>query len=347
MGALVAGILLATQASAVGGINGLIQVGEVSPLRPIIEEQLGEVPLTHHTGHDGQIFYAMALDLSGDEVGDLFIDPAYRYRRIMYPAIASLFGLLDGTPLLIGMIVTVVLSMAFATGSIAAIGRLMGKSEFLALAVILNPGVWLAIRLLTSEVLATGLMCLGLLAFVLRNKSMHVAFSMSALSKETFLLTPLGLGVSRRWRRWLVGVIPTAVLILWSIWGQMSLGGLEGESNNLSLPLTGIFQATEIWPLGGFSDWFYVILALVLVVAATVLAVAKRGWLRWSLLGWAALAVCSSWYVWRIGNNAARVYAPMLILVVLHLFAPPDFARSEAAKAKPNTISRQPDATRS
>lgn len=317
-GAAVGVALLMTQASELGGMEGLLQVGEVSPLRPLIEEQLGEVPLVSHVGHDGQIYYAVGLDLGGQTVGDYFIDPAYRYRRILFSALASGFGLLEGTALLTNMVVIVVVSMAVATGAVAVTAKLLGSTEWLALSVLLNPGMWLSVRLLTPEVVAGALMTVGMLAFLLRRRTTHLAFSMSVLTKESFLLTPLGLGVSRHKRRWLVGAIPTAVILVWSLWGQVTLGGLEGEANNLSLPFVGIFRATEIWPLAGPSDWFYLIFALCLVGFALLLGLFKRGWLRWSLLGWAALGLCSSEYVWRIGNNAARVFGPILILIVLH-----------------------------
>jgi hypothetical protein len=318
VGALVAGMLIATQVSAVGGISGLLQVGEVSPLRPAIEGQLGEVPLVHHVGHDGQIFYAMGLDLTGETIGPLFDDPAYRYRRILFPAVSSMFGFLDGQALLVGMIVTVVISAALATGAVAATARLLGRSQWLALAVVANPGIWLSIRLLTPEVVAIAFMALGLMAFLLRSRSTSLAFSLSALTKEAFVLTALGVAFSRDRRRWIVGVVPAGVLLAWSVWGQISLGGFQGESNNLSLPLTGIIEAAAIWPRGGFEDWFYLIFGLCLVGVAVILGLIKRGWLRWSLLGWGLLGLCSSWFVWRIGNNAARVFAPILVLIVLH-----------------------------
>jgi hypothetical protein len=334
VGALVAGVLIATQASVVGGAAGLLQVGEVSPLRPAIEQQLGEVPLVHHVGHDGQIFYAMGLDLTGETIGPLFTDPAYRYRRILFPAVSSIFGFLDGTPLLVGMIVTVFVAAAIATGAVAATARLLGRTEWLALAVIANPGMWLSIRLLTPEVVATALMALGLMAFLLRNRSTSLAFSLSALTKEAFVLTALGMAISREKRRWIVGIVPAVVLLSWSVWGQISLGGFQGESNNLSLPLTGIIEAATIWPLGGAAEWFYLIFALCLVGLALILGLMKPGWLRWSLLGWALLGLCSSWFVWRIGNNAARVFSPILILIALHGPLSSNAESADLAKAR-------------
>jgi hypothetical protein len=138
------------------------------------------------------------------------------------------------------------------------------------------------------------------------------------LTKEAFVLTALDVAFSRDKRRWVVGVVPAGVLLAWSVWGQISLGGFQGESNNLSLPLTGIIEAAAIWPRGGFEGWFYLIFGLCLVGVAVFLGLIKRGWLRRSLLGWGLFGLRSSWFVWRIGNNAARVFAPILVLIVLH-----------------------------
>src|ERR671918_2290202 len=85
LGAAIAGVMLLGQASAVGGLRGLLQVGETSHLRPIIEAELGQVPLGPGPGHDGQIFYGIGLDLDGDVVPALLDHGAYRYRRVLYP----------------------------------------------------------------------------------------------------------------------------------------------------------------------------------------------------------------------------------------------------------------------
>ena len=59
LGALTAGVLVWAQSGAVGGIEGLLQVGETSQLRPLIESELGQIPLAPGPGHDGQIFYGI------------------------------------------------------------------------------------------------------------------------------------------------------------------------------------------------------------------------------------------------------------------------------------------------
>jgi len=317
LGGAAAVVLVIAQAGAVGGLAGLLQVGENSAVRPLIESELGEVPLAPHSGHDGQISYAIGLDLLGREVPDLLDHGAYRYRRILYPAVASLFGLLDGEGLLIGMIVVVVVSAAAAAGMSAAIGARLGWSDWVALAVILNPGVWLSVRLLTSDTLALALMLVGLDLVLKKRLSATAAFSFSVLAKDAYLVTPGGLAISRERSRWKLFLVPVAVLTVWMVWLTASMGeGFSGRGN-LGLPFVGFVDAFPVWTRFDLAETLYLVFALVSVAVGLVYSLLRRGWLRWSILAWSVLGVVSTDWVWDLGNNAARVFAPIVILVAL------------------------------
>ncbi len=195
LGGLAAGMLIVAQVNAVGGLEGLLQVGESSSVRTRIETELDRVPLAAHSGHDGQIYYAIGLDLTGDEVPDELDHGAYRYRRILLPVMASGFGLLDGYPLLVGLVVIVILSAAIASGTTAAMATRLDRPEWLALVILLNPGVWLSVRLLTADILAMALMQVGLYWFLVGRRSAPLAFVLSVLAKDVYLVTPAGLAV--------------------------------------------------------------------------------------------------------------------------------------------------------
>lgn len=317
MGGLAATLLVVGQASSVGGYTGLLQVGENAAVRPLIESELGEIPLAPHSGHDGQISYAIGLDLLGREVPELLDHGAYRYRRILYPAAASLFGLLDGEALLAGMIVLSILSAAAAVGLQAAIATRFGRSDWLALAVLLNPGVWLSVRLLTSDTLAMAMMLLGLWWLVLGRRAAVVAFAMSGLAKDSYLTTAAGLTVSRDRRRWQLILIPAAVLAMWVGWLTVTMGEGYSSRGNLGLPFLGMIEASQIWPSFDPGELFYLIFALVSVAAGLAYSVLFRSWLRWPILVWSLLGVLSSDWVWDLGNNAARVFAPIAVLIAL------------------------------
>lgn len=315
VGLVVASVLVGTQAASLGGLAGLLQVGENSGLQSMITEQLGEIPLTQGVGHDGQIFYAIGLDLDGNEVSELVDHAAYRYRRILYPLAASVFGLLDGWALLWGMVVLGGLSMAISAGVVASMATRVGKTEYLALAVVLNPGVWLSVRLLTSDVFALALILGALYVFTQqRHTKAASVFALSGLAKDVALATPIPLG--GQWRSWKMILIPAGALSLWVLLLSLRFGEGFSSRGNLDWPFQGMLDATAVWPTLGPSELTYIGFALASVVAGIVFSF-RRTWLRLPIVAWTALAILSSDWVWNLGNNAARVFAPLPILVAL------------------------------
>lgn len=318
LGLLMAVFLAWAQSRAVDGVAGMLQVGEISDLRPMIEDQLGEIPLAPGPGHDGQIYYAIGLDLSGDEVGPLLDHAAYRYRRILSPATASLFGVLDGWALLWFQLILGVVSMAVATGVVALMASRSGRSELFALAVLLNPGVWLSVQLLTPDALSLALMVLGLEAVTRSGSSSYAWFSFSGLAKDVSLATPVPLGASRR--DWKMILIPSAALIVWMAYLQMTFGEGFTARGNLDWPFVGLIEASANWVNLETADWIYLIVVLVSVALGIVLSF-RRSWLRWPIAFWTLLAIISSNWVWDFGNNAARAFSPLPVLLALSYVA--------------------------
>ena len=317
LGAVAAGLMLGAQGAAMGGVSGLLQVGATSALRPFVESHLGEIPLTPGPGHDGQIFYAIGADLEGRVVPGMLDHGAYRYRRVLYPLVASGFGLLDGHPLLWGMILVTVVSTAVATGTVAALSRRFDRSDWLALVVLLNPGVWLSIRLLTSDVLALALMLVALATVQLSRGWSTGTFAASVLAKDVYLATPAGVSMSRVRTRWLFTIIPLASLVIWM--SSLTLGMGEGftDRGNLALPFIGVWEGSANWGNLDAGEWLYLGFALASVGAGLVYSGIGSGWLRWSILAWSLLGVVSSNWVWDFGNNAARAFAPIVVLIAL------------------------------
>jgi hypothetical protein len=268
LGGLAAAVLIVAQASAVGGYAGLLQVGEESAVRPLIESELGEIPLAPHSGHDGQISYAIGLDLLGREVPQLLDHGAYRYRRILYPATASVFGLLDGEALLAGMIVVTVVTRQPQRGLSAAIGP--GWLDGLGRPPSCSTRVWLSVRLLTSDIMALTMMLLGLYLFLQGHRAAVAAFALSGLAKDSYLTTPAGLAVSRDRRRWALLLIPVAVLAVWTVWLTVTMGeGFSGRGN-LALPFVGIVTAFPVWATFDTAELMYLLFALASVAAGLV-----------------------------------------------------------------------------
>jgi hypothetical protein len=321
-GAIFALLLIWTQAMAVGGLTGLLQVGENSELRPVIEGQLGSLALAPDYGHDGQIFYAVALDLRGELVPDLLDHAGFRYRRILFPLLSSGFGLLDGYALLYGMIAVVILSAGLATGATAWIAARRGLSELAALAVLLNPGVWLSVRLLTADILGLALMLAGLAAVLSSVRRSAIWLALATAAKDTFLTTPAGLSLGRDWRRWVLFALSAATLVAVMLWTSFVVGDGFALRGNLSLPISGILQASPNWSSLKGGDLFYLVFALVSTFAGLIIGVLHKSWLRWPILGWSGLAILSSSWIWDYGNNAARAFAPIVVLLALSLAEP-------------------------
>ena len=317
LGGIAAALLLWAQTQAVEGTAGLLHVGEASALRPVIENQLGEIPLAPGPGHDGQIYYAIGLDLSGDEVAPLLNHGAYRYRRILFPLLASGFGALDGSALLIGMIVVTIAATAVATGATAVTATRLGRSDWIALAVILNPGMWLSIRLLTADTVALALMAVGLMAVSGNRPRSAISFAFSTLAKDVYLVTPGGLAVSKDRRRWFIVALPLAVLVAWMAWLTITMGEGFTARGNLAWPFTGIVDGAANWASLDMDEWFYLGFAMLSVGAGLIFGLTRRSWLRWPILGWSVWGVISSNWVWNFGNNAARAFAPIVVLVAL------------------------------
>jgi hypothetical protein len=326
-GAIAALFLQALQARATGGWAGLLSVGETSGLRTLIESELGEVPLLPFGGHDGQITYAIARQPFGGSVADQFIDAGYRYRRILYPLVAGLGGIVSGPPLLASLVMLAALGMGLATASVAWLAEHMGRSRWVTAAVLANPGVWLSVQLLTPDALGLGLGLAGICWWLAeRHRPALVALALAVLTKDQFLLIPLALAgyeLTRRQRRRAAVVLvagATLPLAAWTAWLQTRMGGGLSPRGNLSPPFVGILDSVRYWPDRPAKDLVFGVLALAGILAAGLVSFrAEPKVVRWLAAPWAIIAIVSSGWVWDFGNNAVRALAPAIVFGVMGL----------------------------
>jgi hypothetical protein len=107
------------------------------------------------------------------------------------------------------------------------------------------------------------------------------------------------------------------VLLVWMTWLTVTLGdGFTGRGN-VALPFVGLVDGSANWPNLDLEELLYLGFGLVTVLTGLVVGIARRTWLRWPILGWTGLALISSNWVWDFGNNAARAFAPLAVLIVL------------------------------
>lgn len=321
---LVAALAVQTsQALTMGGWSGLLATGEASPLRPVIEDQLGTVALAEDEGHDGHVAYVVALDPWAEWAHEEIPEAAYRYRRILLPAIAGGFGTINGR-FLMAMLVGIN-SMTFAVAALAMawLSERLRLPAWTPLVVIANVGLWLSLQITSPDVLAFTLSLVGLLAcFRGRHWPAVAAFALSALAKEVYILIPLALA-AYAWRDpprralsrvYLASVIPLGV---WSLYLTSRLQYPFRSGGNLTWPLKGIVDASSLWASNSPRDLLFLILAIAAVLTGMLLGYSKRGtvW-SWLMAPWVGLALVSSHWIWDVGNNAARAFVPMISLLI-------------------------------
>lgn len=346
IGTASAAILQLGQARVMGGVpEGLLFAGTWQEVHPLVVEQLPRTPVFEGFGHDGQIFYAVGLDLRGEWVPDILKSAPYRYRRILYPALASGFGSMDGSALLWGMILLAALPVGLAAGAVGAIvthpsfgsgSRIVGWAP---LAVVLNPSSWLSSRLLTADNLVLAFGLLGVLAFLRRKDTWAIlALAAAALTKEPSIAFAAGLAVFAWFQRERLRALRIALgaglpMLAWWAYVAVAVGNPLDSGGNVVAPFAGILKSIPVWTDQRPRDWLY--LTVVLFGCAASVWVVVRGKRLWASLVAPQLliALMSSHLVWHLGNNAVRAFGPLLTLACLGLLA--GSRRATAAETTP------------
>ena len=231
-----------------GGLTSLLGVGAAGPSRALVTAEIPDVVLFAGLGHDGQQFYAVARHpFDPTAARDALDSPAYRYRRILFPAAAGAFAPGGGRPLIAAMLGVSLLGVALAAWSLT---RLPDAPPWLPLVVGITPGVGIALTLSLADAVATGLAVAAVVASTRRRWGwMTLTLVAGALTRETLLLVAIGLactaGLSLRRRLLTVGA-PAAVAGLWALWSTSALGTAAGEgAGQVALPMLGWLQSED------------------------------------------------------------------------------------------------------
>jgi hypothetical protein len=144
-------------------------------------------------GYDGQFSYYMALDFTN---AHHYMDyPAYRYSRLLYPAVARAVTLGDRQLVPQALIVVNWLAIGGLTLAIAAWLRRRAYSPWLALPVGLSPGLLLGVQRDLTEPLAYALVAAGVYLFDYGGRRRLIwaglAFGLAGLARQTTLVFPL------------------------------------------------------------------------------------------------------------------------------------------------------------
>lgn len=250
-----------------GDIYGFYRIGTVLPHSPYIQPSEA-VLATGELGYDGQLFLSIALDprLTNHDTLAALDNPRYRYRRILFPVLGYLTA---------GGLHTVVpyaLVFINAIGLIALVAlagrwlQLRGKPVWPALFVLGVPGLWCAFLLTTSDILASLLLVLALLAAVKeRYGLLALCYALAALTHETMLVVvgtlAIPVVVRKQWRNSLVILVGALPAIIWNIFVLYAIpadGSTSGILENFAWPGAGILNKIQTIASDPISlKWIY------------------------------------------------------------------------------------------
>jgi hypothetical protein len=254
------------QVWAKGHLSLFIMAGHVYTHRAQLPRGLLLVP---SDGYDGQFYYRLALDPANwnKTAFGITMDQSYRYTRIGYPILAWLVsaGQHQVVPVaLLWINLLAVAAMAVLGGMFA---RDSGRHALWGLAFAAYFGLVISVGRDTAEPLAEACMLGGLLAYRRAGSPAHSSrrmyaattalFAFGAITRETILLAPAGIAVTRiiaiARRRASPGLADLTWVVPAAVYGALELAVhfvvkgefplLANSSRNLAVPFTAMIHA--------------------------------------------------------------------------------------------------------
>jgi hypothetical protein len=301
-------------------ITKLLTVGEDSDYRGWIEEDYGRKLAYSEHSHDGQFSYIIARRPFGDhEISSKLDSPQYRYRRILYPLLAGGAGHFDPRTTVMLLYLLQIVFFAVAVTAMFRVIQMRNYSIFALLFLFFHPGIHSSLRILNCETAAIAFSLLGLHFYLSKRNGLEIlCFSCAALSKEVYLLFPLGIALyeysqTRCLRSVHRFFLPALPITLWTLYLNSVL--FEPASivrGNLTLPFLGIAAAAPNWLNYETGRTAFSLASLTL--ASTLIFASRNRLYAYLIAPWVILAICSSSWVWDLGNNSARAFASLWIL---------------------------------
>jgi hypothetical protein len=327
---LVVGALVVFRVISAHGMDPAVFVGfdptEAKEQIAYPTEMLGRPVPYRPLAHDGKYFFAQANDpwyLDPTRHAAILDAPLYRAQRMLFPTIASGFGLFPPGVVVWSLSITNVIALALGGLLAARLAAWWSLSPWTGLWVPLNIGLLLDVNLGTAGVVAYTFCLAGLYAFVRQRTWMaSLLFAAGALARETMVLFALGVLIfwwlDRRQLPWRIVITPLVLIAAWNLYLRFRLQGVSGVgssgSGNLSLPFVGLFDASRSWAQRPPELLLNV---TILLIAAGFLPLMLRSRLPivWGAVPFVALAISLSESVWRQTYDFPRALAPLFTTI--------------------------------
>jgi hypothetical protein len=251
----------------------LVRMGTTEPMARLASEASPDFRFVSPAAHyDGVYFYTIARDpFAWGEPHTLIDNAAYRYGHPGYGWLAWLLSLGMAGAVPAALLLVSLASVAIAAYAASLIARDHGWSPWGGLVVAFNPGIVYSVTADTSEPLGIALLALALLAWTRhRRTAATVAIAAACLTKEPFVLVPVGLALweaieaarGRRSpdlvRRLALLAVGPACLAAWYVYLRLAFGHFPfSEAHGLTtLPLEGwidAFRDAAVFATGDFN----------------------------------------------------------------------------------------------
>lgn len=207
------------------------------------------------TGYDGQMFLAIALDplIKKTDTLKALDNPRYRYRRILYPALAHFLAFKNPKAIPWVMVFLNILAFAFCGAGFARLLKDSQQPAWTTALLCFVPGLWMSLSLCTADLIAC---CLLLWATTLADdkpKLSTFCLALACLTHETIaavvLLLALRAALKKQPARcfqYLLALLPAATWNVWVVAHIPQQGSTSGVFENFGLPLSGVLHKLKI-----------------------------------------------------------------------------------------------------
>jgi hypothetical protein len=308
-----------------------LAVGEEATVHIEYAERLiGDVATRSGPGHDGRFFFAQSNDpwfLDPDEHAIFLDDPRYRGQRMLYPMLASGFGVFPPEVVVWGMLVVNVFMLGIGSLVTARLSETWGGSPWLGFAFAANLGLVAELDFGGGGIVAMACVVAAVLALVQgRWFAAPVLFAAAAMAREVMILFAVGVVVGE-WRagrrpRWSWIVVPVVASLAWAAylrWRLANVSGVGGVRPVFSPPLVGPFEAASAW-LQDPRQLFVTVAIVLVLVGFAYRAIPSRSPLVWGALPFVPLSTILSAFVWGQYFDLARAVAPVFTAAAFLLF---------------------------